>query len=148
MQLSGPCARFRSLQRFAQRPAHVEAALNECRQLVERSYTGHFRELERLLLQSFVDAGGGEIQKLPAVAELPAFAAAVANAADDASSVAASLAPARIQAVLDAHNGHIESAARALGLKNRFALGRLISKYGLEVRRRRSSRAKARPAGH
>jgi DNA-binding NtrC family response regulator len=122
-----------------------ETSISLCRQLVEHAYTGHFRELERLLLQSFVDAGGGDLRKLRAVTEVPAGPAAEADDSDDTPPVLASLAPARIQAVLDAHNGHIESAARALGLKNRFALGRLISKYGLEVRRRRSSRPKARP---
>jgi two-component system nitrogen regulation response regulator GlnG/two-component system response regulator HydG len=141
-----PAAEGSSVCDAGSRP--LETCISLCRQLVERAYTGHFRELERLLLQSFVDAGGGDIQRLPAITEWPASQAARVEPNDDASPDLASLAPARIQAVLDAHNGRIESAARALGLKNRFALGRLISKYGLEVRRRRSVRAKARPAGH
>jgi two-component system, NtrC family, response regulator HydG len=41
-----------------------------------------------------------------------------------------------IQRCLDENNGSIENTWRALGLKNRFALLRLIKKYGLEVRRR------------
>jgi transcriptional regulator with GAF, ATPase, and Fis domain len=46
------------------------------------------------------------------------------------------LDPSAIQAMLDRHNGMIEATWRALGLKNRHALMRLVSKHGLEIRRR------------
>ncbi|HSU41859.1 MAG TPA: hypothetical protein VLJ38_19905, partial [Polyangiaceae bacterium] len=41
-----------------------------------------------------------------------------------------------IQACLDHHNGVLEKSWRALGLKSRYVLARLIEKHGLEVRRR------------
>jgi hypothetical protein len=47
--------------------------------------------------------------------------------------------PEQIQACIDTHNGKLEDAWRALGLKNRYVLRRLIAKYGLEVRRRAPS---------
>jgi DNA-binding NtrC family response regulator len=41
-----------------------------------------------------------------------------------------------IQNALDRHNGLIESTWRALGLKNRHVLARLMAKHGVEVRRK------------
>jgi hypothetical protein len=41
-----------------------------------------------------------------------------------------------IRRVLEEHNGSIEQAWKALGLKNRYALRRLIAKHRIEVRRR------------
>jgi DNA-binding NtrC family response regulator len=149
------------LSRLAQTDPHLAVALDKtestrvpeisiglCRQLLEHHYTSHLRELERLLLQAFVESGGESIKAISGLAE---GAAAVAPTADTPpqersarplpkESSATSLEPARIQAVLDEHNGRIETAYRALGLKNRFALGRLIARHGLQVRRKRSLR--------
>jgi DNA-binding NtrC family response regulator len=149
------------LSRFAETDPHLAGALGKtesagvpdisiglCRQLVEHRYTSHLRELERLLLHAFVEGGGASMKATPALADA---AMTVAPASDTpphegpalplrGESSAASLTPARIQAVLDQHNGRIETAYRALGLKNRFALGRLIAKHGLEVRRTRPHR--------
>jgi DNA-binding NtrC family response regulator len=47
-----------------------------------------------------------------------------------------SLSRAEIQDALDRHNGLIESTWRALGLKNRHVLTRLMAKHGVEVRRK------------
>jgi hypothetical protein len=43
---------------------------------------------------------------------------------------------AALQRALDANNGSLEKTWRALGLSNRYALRRLIAKYGLTVARR------------
>jgi len=48
---------------------------------------------------------------------------------------AAEIPPEHVQACLDAHNGVQEEVWQALGLPNRFALRRLISRHGLVVRR-------------
>jgi DNA-binding NtrC family response regulator len=51
----------------------------------------------------------------------------------------ASLMPAAIQRCLDEHGGSIEQAWRALGLKNRFALIRLVKKHRLKTAARTRS---------
>jgi DNA-binding NtrC family response regulator len=115
-------------------------SLGLCAQLVERVYIGNLRELERLLLQAFVESGGaplGSIEGVTELAETPTSPGETVPPPPMASE-SDELRPERIQAVLDQHNGRIEAASKALGLKNRFVLGRLIAKYGLEVRRRRS----------
>ena len=48
----------------------------------------------------------------------------------------ASLTPEAIQAALDRHGGRQEAAWRELGLSSRYALRRLVKKYGLSVRGR------------
>ncbi len=115
-------------------------SLGLCAQLVERSYAGNLRELERLLLQAFVESGGAPLGSVPGVTEDADVAVSPGETVPPPPLVPVSddLRPERIQAVLDQHNGRIEAASRTLGLKNRFVLGRLIAKYGLEVRRRRS----------
>jgi DNA-binding NtrC family response regulator len=129
------------------RPSTPEISIGLCRHLLEHSFTTHLRELERLLLQAFIDGGGTDIKSVPA----PPGRASATEGAPPPSQWASCgglhpggsngrLTPDHIQAVLDAHNGSIEHAYRALGLKNRFALGRLIAKYRLEVRRTRSQR--------
>jgi DNA-binding NtrC family response regulator len=126
-----------------------------CRQLVEHDYSTHLRELERMLLQSFVQGGGSIIDALPplhgslAAAHAPATLPEVVRLEGLSVSLPGepsppSVTPARIQAVLDEHNGNLEVAYRALGLKNRFALGRLIAKHGIEVRRKRAVRPRTK----
>jgi hypothetical protein len=41
-----------------------------------------------------------------------------------------------VRRCLDENNGALEPTWRALGLKNRFALLRLVKRYDLEIRRR------------
>ncbi|HLK40467.1 MAG TPA: sigma 54-interacting transcriptional regulator, partial [Polyangiaceae bacterium] len=132
-----------------ERSAPMEVSLGLCVQLLTLPYAGNVRELERLLLKTFVQGGGLELRNVDALetdgrgdTEPPcpehALSARPAAGAASAASAPAELRPEHIQAVLDQHNGRIEKAYRALGLKNRFALGRLIAKHGLEVRRKRS----------
>jgi two-component system, NtrC family, response regulator HydG len=109
-----------------------------CRRLLERKYTSHLRELDRALLEAFVQADRNEIEESLSPRQDPGVLNQQESPPPLCSTSVASgpLAPARIQATLDEHNGRLESAYRALGLKNRFALTRLIAKHGLEVRRR------------
>lgn len=99
------------------------------------------RELRNLLLASASESHEGTLD-VPArlasearvVATRPAVVEASGAEVDDASGD--ELAPARIQAALDANNGSIEDTWRSLGLPSRHALGRLVRKHGIEVRRR------------
>jgi transcriptional regulator with GAF, ATPase, and Fis domain len=50
----------------------------------------------------------------------------------------------RLQEALDRNNGVLEATWRGLGLKNRFALLRLIKRFDLEVRKR-PAQSRARP---
>jgi DNA-binding NtrC family response regulator len=109
--------------------------------LVRRRYLTHCRELRNLAWKAIGAERGSELTARSALATLerppspdgaaPPERAGGAMRAED------------IQACLDRHNGVIEKAWRELGLKNRHALARLISKYGLEVRRRSSTVARA-----
>ncbi|WP_394846144.1 sigma 54-interacting transcriptional regulator [Pendulispora brunnea] len=112
--------------------------------LLRHPYTTHARELSTLVWQSVMSSPGDRLEVPEVLArgprkevdtspdirldtstgELP-----VAGGDED------SLSPARIQACLDAHNGVIEHAWRALGLSSRHALARLIRKHRLELRR-------------
>ena len=122
-----------------------EISLGLCAQLLARRYPSNLRELERLLLQAFVESGGAALRSVDALGDSGEPGAPEGGAGPALETIppppaeadAVELRPERIQAVLDEHNGRIEAAYRALGLKNRFVLGRLIAKHGLEVRRRR-----------
>ena len=130
-----------------------KVSLALCRQLVTHPYRANVRELEGLLWQAVMDGPGDWLEPLAA----PGLKGARAEATNSDSAVCAdadlspaaeqesdpTLTPLRIQEALDRSNGVLETAWRALGLKNRFVLMRLIAKHRLEVRRRprmRSSR--------
>jgi DNA-binding NtrC family response regulator len=152
-ETDGPLAPGPEPPKFPQAP---EISIGLCRQLLEHAYTSHLRELERLLLQAFVEGGGADIKSVPALRQSASAAEHEASMAPDGASSRPTpsgvhpppLTPQQIQAVLDAHNGSIETAYRALGLRNRFALGRLIAKHRLEVRRTRSQRPGRRSSGN
>ncbi len=93
--------------------------------LVTHAYTHHARELERLLWLSVTTSREGFLALTPQVeAELRSEVTAAA-ASDD-------IDEARIRAALDQHRGSVSAAAKLLGLKNRFALYRLMKRHGIE----------------
>jgi DNA-binding NtrC family response regulator len=115
------------------------------RALVEHEYSSNVRELEALLWKALMSSEGNVID-LPQPDRRAAARSGAIRPDDGAiespraatSEVDAEApSPARIQAVLDEHNGVIEQAWKALGLRNRYVLARLITKHGIEVRRRR-----------
>ncbi len=99
------------------------------RNLLVHAYTAHVRELERLLWRSIEKSSG---DTLLFHEENAGDAPAAGDPEDDEEVPTAR----RIQECLDANNGALEPSWRALGLKNRHVLSRLIVKYGLEVRRK------------
>jgi DNA-binding NtrC family response regulator len=100
------------------------AALPQCHPalvdaLVRHRYTLNFRELERLVRLGLKDAADGTLRLTGAIrAELDLSTADEADAA-------------RIREVL-AVAGGITEAARRLGLPNRWALGRLMKRLGID----------------
>jgi two-component system nitrogen regulation response regulator GlnG/two-component system response regulator HydG len=104
--------------------SYPDLPLEMIERLVRRKYTGHVRELRRLVMSETAgspvpdveDAGHG--WSAPPSDEPPELTA-------DA-----------VQRCLDEHNGSIDATWRALGLSSRFVLHRLIRKHGLEIRRR------------
>ncbi|WP_394835607.1 sigma 54-interacting transcriptional regulator [Pendulispora rubella] len=109
--------------------------------LLRHPYTTHARELSTLVWQSVMSSLGDRLD-VPAGAgrrEMDTSPDISANTSTGELPVATededSLSPTRIQACLDAHNGVIEHAWRALGLSSRHALARLIRKHRLELRR-------------
>jgi DNA-binding NtrC family response regulator len=107
------------------------------RGLLAREYALNVRELE-LLLWHRVGA-----VRLPSTLEIEAAAPEASRdgggpleaEAEDCGGDSVPSA-ARIQRCLDDHNGSLERTWRALGLRNRFVLLRLIKKHALEVRKR------------
>jgi len=96
-------------------------------QLLRHRYRTGVRELRALLWQSLTGAEPAVTPSAaPASAELPrpALAGGSSPTAD------------QVRRCLDENNGVLEQTWRALGLKNRFALLRLVKRYDLEIRRR------------
>jgi two-component system nitrogen regulation response regulator GlnG/two-component system response regulator HydG len=100
-------------------------------------YAAHVRELDEQLTEALADAGhGGLLQRSQASAPPAAPQPQQSQQHSEPQPQHGALDPSAIQAMLDRHNGMIEATWRALGLKNRHALMRLVSKHGLEIRRR------------
>jgi two-component system nitrogen regulation response regulator GlnG/two-component system response regulator HydG len=116
-------------ERFLEADGEFRISVELIRSLLTHDYTAHVRELERLLWRSIEKSPSDTLTFVPAEAAGPS---AEATAADDGDTLPA----ARIQSCLDENNGSLEPSWRALGLKNRHALSRLIVKHGLEVRRK------------
>ena len=89
-------------------------------------FTGHVRELQQLLWASAAEAEGDWLDTGPEVAVSPEPAAQPlpATSPDE-------LGPEQIEAALVAADGVKERAWRALGLRNRHQLRRLMQKHGL-----------------
>jgi transcriptional regulator of acetoin/glycerol metabolism len=90
--------------------------------LVLHAYTHHLRELERLLWLAVSTSRDGYLARTKEVEAELRFEAAEGE--PDEAAVKEALAEAK---------GSVTAAAKRLGLKNRFALYRLLKKYGLEA---------------
>jgi DNA-binding NtrC family response regulator len=107
------------------------------RTLVERTYPTNTRQLESLLWRAIATSRGDSLD-LSASDSEQAIGESKEHGVARASTCATTgeAEAARVQACLDEHNGALEDTWRALGLSSRHALGRLIKRYGLVVRRR------------
>ena len=100
----------------------VDPALAEA--LLLHPFTHHMRELERLLWLSASTSRGEFLELTPQVAAELRTRPIAAGAGETGD-------PAAIHAALAAAQGNVTAAARALGLKNRFALYRLMRRHGI-----------------
>jgi DNA-binding NtrC family response regulator len=112
--------------------AGVSLSCEQMTECIRKPYQTNVRELEQLLW-SFATAKN--TSPLDSNGD-PEPDGLEDEPAPPLSGAARSLGRAEIQRALDSHNGLIESAWRALGLKNRHVLTRLMAKHGVEVRRR------------
>lgn len=121
--------------------------LHVMRELLELKYTSHVRELKARLWQALAAeqlgiAGGAHSRSSrgsepPAAAGTPATRSSQPPAPSESDeAIPGGLSAAVVQAALDQNNGVVEATWRALGLKNRFVLLRLIKRYDLEIRKR------------
>ena len=94
--------------------------------LLRHRFTHNVRELDRLL---WLAIGGAREDYLDVTPELEAELGEPVSTATEASEVDASAIE---RALLDS-SGNISAAARALGLRNRYVLLRLIKKHGVDV---------------
>ena len=120
---------------------HPKVTAGFIQDLVRHDYETNSRELLRLLLLSVRSSDNDELEPLPPaprrerpkmrppVPDTPAQPPAPRDEASPA------LAPDRIQACLDQHNGSLELTWRALGLPSRHALRRLVSRHHLQINR-------------
>jgi transcriptional regulator with AAA-type ATPase domain len=90
--------------------------------LVLHAYTHHLRELERLVWLAVSTSRDVYLARTPEVeAQLRISAPDDGEPSESA-----------VRAALDECNGSVTSAAKRLGLKNRFAMYRLMKRYGIE----------------
>jgi len=104
----------------------LDVALVE--RLVRHRYRHHARELERILWQALADLSGEKVALSPAVNALLDLDEREAEEATRGSEEPTREA---IEASLRDHRGSVTRAAKQLGLKNRFALYRLMKRHGL-----------------
>jgi two-component system response regulator HydG len=122
-------------RRFSDGRGEPRVSVDLIRNLLAHDYRGNVRELELLLWRSIEKSPGDSLAFVPESAR--------ESDALDGSDVEGhtEMDATRIQACLDEHNGALEPTWRALGLKNRHALSRLIAKHELEVRRKPGRRS-------
>jgi two-component system nitrogen regulation response regulator GlnG/two-component system response regulator HydG len=106
--------------------------------LLEQRYDANVRELDSVLFHELTASERSTSVPPEPIARHSALShATLSKGAHEASVMRANpLAPERIQQCLDQNNGILERTWRALGMKNRFELIRLIRKHQLHVRRR------------
>jgi len=112
--------------------AEPALAAEVVRDLVQRRYPANVRELEAFLWQRLA-AGQGAGSAPPARLARDAPGEIPVPLADHSGET---LKPEQIQRCLNQNNGSIQATSKALGLRNRFLLLRLIKRHNLEVRRR------------
>lgn len=93
--------------------------------LIRHEYTHHVRELESFLWQAMTESLGRHLMLTPQLAEALAPRASQPTSAE--------LTPEVIQACLNEVGGNQTKAYKALGLKNRHVLYRLIKKHDISV---------------
>jgi len=108
------------------------------RALVSRPYRTNVRELKALLWSAIQGSAGDEIkagrgsEMLERRPDPESF-----ESGERAVTVAEpGITPQKIRDALDRNNGELEATWRELGLKNRYALRRLLARHGIEVRKR------------
>jgi two-component system nitrogen regulation response regulator GlnG/two-component system response regulator HydG len=121
-----PAVAARFFERRGGAPAEPRLAPDFVVRLLRHAFTHHVRELERLVWLAIGTAEANYIGITPAVdAELSASA--------DSETDATAIDRDTIQKALAEHGRSPTKAAKALGLKNRFVLLRLLKKHGLSV---------------
>ncbi len=94
--------------------------------LVQHAYRTHARELESLLLRSIATSAGDALDRTPEVED-----ALVISEGERDSTSRTEVTADQIRASLAQHGGKREQAWRELGLSSRYALKRLMKKYGI-----------------
>ena len=105
----------------------LDAALAEA--IVRHPFATHVRELEKIVWQAAAESPGDTLTAGPATR---AALDAPSEADDPPDAPAADPGREALAAALAAAGGSVTAAARALGLKNRYVLYRLLKKHGLE----------------
>jgi DNA-binding NtrC family response regulator len=119
--------------------ASVVLSCEQMAECVRKAYRANVRELEGMI---WGFASAEDSAPLAAAFDGVPFTEALAGdrreseVASPPPSEARSLGRTEIQSALDSNNGLIEATWRALGLKNRHVLTRLMTKHGVEVRRK------------
>ncbi len=98
--------------------ARVEPALIDV--LLRHQYKAHVRELDALLWRAMAESAK-DVAEVPSEMRLSGSYEPLEPSAD------------QVRAILGEEKGNITRAARALGLSSRFALYRLMKKYGIEL---------------
>ena len=93
--------------------------------LLRHEFSHHVRELERLVWVAMTSTSGGTLE-LTGEVEASLSSGAARGEPDRP------LSADRIRAALSRHRGNQSEAARSLGLKNRYALIRLMKRYGID----------------
>ncbi len=102
--------------------------------LLRHPYVHHVRELDRLLWVAISSTRDDFLDVTPEVAaELGAAEESAASHDDAGGRDPSTITKADIEAALAASANGVTAAARALGLKNRFVLHRLIRKHGIAL---------------
>jgi DNA-binding NtrC family response regulator len=106
-------------------PARPRVAPALIDRLLRHRFPTNTRGLAQILWQAVADSRGDTVELTAGVAQQLAQAAPVAATAE--------IGRAQIEAALSAAQGNVTRAARALGIKNRFALYRLMKKLGVDA---------------
>jgi two-component system, NtrC family, response regulator HydG len=94
------------------------------RALLRHRYTTHVREVDAILWQALASSESDRLELTSSVEQLLNV--------DAAPAVAVEVTHEALEAALEKHGGVKEKVWRELGLQNRYALNRLLKKYGLQ----------------
>ena len=138
------------VSRFAGPDGEVGVTSELLEHLVQRSYTTHIRELDGLLWHAMAKSRGSRVElpdDMPAEALPEAQTSARLQAETPAAALPGERAPVRvlrrrpgeeptaeeIKAAVTENGGNLVQAAKALGLVSRYALYRLLRRYGIDA---------------